>query len=121
MNSKKYQQKKNNIISEIRTTFESFQYFFEKKISITSVDFDKGRDSDDFITVQLSEKETVIKITFWINFWIGFDFEKDIALVILQSYNNKKEITNSIKYYDIKGENFANKMYSLLKEWIFEI
>lgn len=53
--SKKYQQKKDSIISEIQTTFKRYKYLSDT--SIASIDFGDGRDSDDFIIVNRPKDE----------------------------------------------------------------
>lgn len=115
MNNKKYQQKKDNIVSEIKTIFNNCNFFYDSDIIVNSIEFDKGRDGDDFIIAKLLNKETrtVIEITFWINFWIDFDFEKDINIIILKGHNG---LYKSIKYGEIEGDNFTSKMCRLLKE-----
>lgn len=115
MNSRKYQQKKNNIISEIKTIFSSY-VLSNSNIIVDSIEFEEGRDSDNFIIAKLLNKETktVAEIIFCINFWINFDFEKDINIIILKRYNKLYRI---LKYDKIEGSDFTSKMYSLLKNF----
>ncbi|GIM53287.1 hypothetical protein ACI76O_11680 [Capnocytophaga cynodegmi] len=113
-NNKKYHQKKNNIVSEIKNILNNCIFLYDSSMIVNSVEFDKGRDSDNFIIAKLFNKETriVIEIIFWINFWIDFDFEKDINVIIIKDYNG---LYKSISYNEIEGENFPRKICYLFK------
>ncbi len=99
---RKYVKKKKQTILELENAFlKSFDLLGVKNVILTSIDFEDGRDEDDFLVVYLMTDDEKIKskIRFWINFWIGFEFKNnDFFIFYENSKNNCKELKKQFEY-----------------------
>ncbi len=115
---KKYKKKKGEIIFDLENAFDNCQVLLnELDYLVNSINFQNGRNDDDFIIIHLlGKEESSVKIIFWINFWLEFEFYNNDFVIIYEFYNKEKKIlVEDIKYSQLNGSHLNEKVISLLK------
>ncbi|MFB9056641.1 hypothetical protein ACFFU9_07760 [Mariniflexile ostreae] len=114
---KKYKKKKGEIVFDLENAFDNCQDLLNQlDFSVNSINFQNGRNDDDFIIIQLLGREqSSVKIIFWINFWLEFEFVNNDFIIIYEFYKKEKQIlVENIKYSQLKGSLLNEKVNSLL-------
>jgi hypothetical protein len=116
---KKYRIKKEKLIFDLENAFKNSQNLLNQiDFSITSIYFENGRNENDFIIIELFNKNhSKIKIIFWINFWLGFEFENSDLIIIYKLYKKEENIfEKNIRYNELSGYSLNEKMYFLVEQ-----
>lgn len=115
---KKYNEKKEKLILELRNAFEFSKNSLKKNnLSINSIGFQNGRNDNDFVIVKIFHREqTSIEVIFWITFWIGFEFNKNDFTIIIKLHRKEgRRLEKIIKYSDLNGANLNDKICNLIE------
>ena len=114
--NKKYKKKKEKLISDLESAFKNSQNLLEQiGFPIMSIYFENGRNEDNFIIIELFNREqSKIKIIFWINFWVEFEFNNNDTIIIYKLFNNDNIFEKRIRYSELNGQNLDEKIRFLI-------
>ncbi|SZD73238.1 Uncharacterised protein [Candidatus Ornithobacterium hominis] len=115
--NKEYNKKKKKLILDLESAFKNSQNLLEQiGFSIMSIYFENGRNEDDFIIIELFNREqSKIKIIFWINFWLEFEFNNNDSIIIYKLFENNDNIFEKrIRYSELNGQNLDEKIRFLI-------
>uniref|UniRef100_UPI0039A5DE90 hypothetical protein n=1 Tax=Ornithobacterium rhinotracheale TaxID=28251 RepID=UPI0039A5DE90 len=116
---KKYKIKKEKLILDLENAVKNSQNLLDQiGFFIKSIYFENGRNEDDFIIIEFFNREQAkIKIIFWINFWLKFEFDNNDSIIIIKFFKNEnKTFEKDIRYSELNGQNLNGKIHFLIEQ-----